>query len=141
MPILAAVDRSERAEYVVREAAKLAREFDEPIHAVHVLSTQDFVELERTSVETEDEAIDMDSIRLVAADIADKTVSDLDVEYESIGLIGDAADEIIGYASDHNAEYIVISPRRRSPAGKALFGSTAQKVIINADCPIVSTSE
>lgn len=141
MPIFAAIDRSERSEYVIREAAELARAFDETVYAIHVLSTREFIELERTNVEDKDRALEMDAVRKVAADIAEEAVSNIAVEYESVGLVGDVADEIVEYAAERNANYIVISPRKRSPTGKAIFGSTAQKVIVNADCPVVSTTK
>lgn len=141
MSILAAVDRSDRSEYVVREAAKLARAFDDDLHVLHVLSVGEFVDLERTSVETEDEVLNVDDVREVAADIADRAAAGLDQEYTSVGLVGDASSEIRRYASEQNVDYIVLSPRKRSPAGKAIFGSVAQNIIINATTPVVTATK
>ena len=48
------------------------------------------------------------------------------------------AEEIIDEAESEDPRYLVISGRRRSPTGKALFGSTTQQVLLNVDCPVVT---
>jgi len=53
------------------------------------------------------------------------------------GRIGDdVSDEIVATAADIDAERIFICGRRRTPTGKAVFGSTAQRVLLNAPCPV-----
>jgi nucleotide-binding universal stress UspA family protein len=48
------------------------------------------------------------------------------------------AGEILRAAGDVSADLIVIGLRRRSAVGKLFLGSTAQQVILEADCPVVS---
>jgi nucleotide-binding universal stress UspA family protein len=139
MTIVAAVDRSERGDEIVAEAAELAEAFGEELHVLHVLSQSEFVDLERTSVEDTGKAIDMDDIRGIAREIAEESAEGVTDDFEAIGLVGDAADEIVRYSSDEEARYIVISGRRRSPVGKALFGSVTQSVLLDADRPVVTT--
>ena len=50
----------------------------------------------------------------------------------------DVADEIVGTAEARKARLIVIGLRRRSPTGKFLFGSNAQRVLLDADCPVLA---
>lgn len=47
-------------------------------------------------------------------------------------------EDIIGTAVDEAAEIIVIGLRARSKTGKYLFGSTAQDIILDAPCPVMS---
>jgi nucleotide-binding universal stress UspA family protein len=50
---------------------------------------------------------------------------------------GDPADQILDAAEDEDADLIVVSGRKRSPTGKALFGSVTQSVILKADRPVM----
>ena len=137
MVIVAAVDRSDRRASVIEEAEALANAFDDDVHVVHVLTRSEFVNLGRTSAEQND-PIDMDRVREVASDIAADAAADLDVPVESVGLVGNPASRITDYAEQQDARYIVVSGRKRSPTGKALFGSVSQTVLLNADRPVVT---
>jgi nucleotide-binding universal stress UspA family protein len=138
MVILAAVDRSERATTVVREAGSLGDAFDEPVHVVHVLSRSKFVELERAEIEKTGHAADIDEVRAYAKRVASEAAAAVDGPTESVGLVGGAVDELLDYAAEHDARYVVVGPRRRSPTGKVLFGSTAQSLLLESDVPVVA---
>lgn len=47
-------------------------------------------------------------------------------------------DEILRTASAHRADLVVIGLRRRTPVGKLLLGSTAQRVLLEAECPVLA---
>jgi len=138
MPIIAAVDQTDRAGLTLREAERLSSAFDEPIHAVHVLTRDDFVSLERTSVNQTGQAVSLDDVRAVAAEIADELLAAAGVDGDGVGLVGDPPDEIVEYADAHDADYIVLAGRKRSAVGKAIFGSVTQSVLIESDRPVVS---
>jgi nucleotide-binding universal stress UspA family protein len=40
-------------------------------------------------------------------------------------------------ATKVDAEVLVIGGRRRTPVGKALLGSVAQRIILGAPCPVL----
>lgn len=52
---------------------------------------------------------------------------------------GDAAETITELATAETPDLIVLGGRKRSPVGKAIFGSVAQQVILNTDRPVVVT--
>ena len=47
-------------------------------------------------------------------------------------------DDLIVTAEDAAAAFIVIGLRRRSPVGKLLLGSNAQRVLLDASCPVLA---
>jgi nucleotide-binding universal stress UspA family protein len=57
------------------------------------------------------------------------------VHYEASG---DPGEELIAAADEVDADLICVSGRKRSPAGKAVFGSTTQTVVLNADRPVLA---
>jgi nucleotide-binding universal stress UspA family protein len=50
----------------------------------------------------------------------------------------DPSDQLLRVAQDTNAELIVIGLRHRTPVGKLILGSTAQTVLLEADCPVLA---
>lgn len=53
---------------------------------------------------------------------------------------GDPAEEIIELAEEQDADLICVAGRKRSPTGKALFGSVTQEVILTTDRPVLVCS-
>lgn len=53
----------------------------------------------------------------------------------------ETVENILRTADEHEVDSIVLGGRKRSPAGKAVFGSVTQKVILNTDRPVVVTGD
>lgn len=49
-----------------------------------------------------------------------------------------ASDDVIAAAEEVGAELIVIGVRRRSPVGKMLMGSDAQRILLQAECNVLA---
>lgn len=50
----------------------------------------------------------------------------------------DPAEDLIKVAEDVSAELIIIGLRRRSPVGKLILGSNAQRILLDAPCPVLA---
>ncbi len=61
----------------------------------------------------------------------------LDVNVQAVETSGDPATQILKQAEDLDVEQICIGGRKRSPTGKALFGSVTQDVVLSADRPVL----
>jgi nucleotide-binding universal stress UspA family protein len=50
----------------------------------------------------------------------------------------DAAEDLIKVAEEVRADVIIIGLRRRSPVGKLILGSNAQRILLDAPCPVLA---
>ncbi len=53
-------------------------------------------------------------------------------------VVPDIADAVLAVAEEEGATLIVVGVRHRSPVGKMLLGSVAQRVILDARCPVLA---
>ena len=84
----------------------------------------------------------------VSADVApDAAVEEMTARAAAAGVelqlrqephSGEIADEVLRVASEVDASVIVIGLRKRSPVGKLLMGSSAQRILLDADRPVLS---
>lgn len=64
--------------------------------------------------------------------------SGVDSEVRQLVRGMDPADDLIKVADETGADFIVIGLRRRSPVGKLILGSNAQRVLLDASCPVLA---
>ena len=50
----------------------------------------------------------------------------------------DVGDQVLAVAADEAADLVVIGLRRRSPVGKLLMGSVAQRILLGAECAVLA---
>lgn len=81
------------------------------------------------AVETEDQLAEVEA-----------ELADVGVEHEIRQLVRgvDPAEDLVNVAEEVSAEFIVIGLRRRSPVGKLILGSNAQRVLLDAPCPVLA---
>jgi nucleotide-binding universal stress UspA family protein len=59
-------------------------------------------------------------------------------EIRQLAQGADVADDLIAAARETRADCIVIGLRRRSPVGKLILGSNAQRILLDAPCPVLA---
>ena len=148
---LVVTDPSDRAPELIQEAGELAADADAPLHVLTVVSDEEF----QNDAEVIDSIADVEggSYNTTAEEYAESVansaitdlLSNLDIETEAIGRAveddSERADTILSVAEDNGCDYIFLIGQRRRPTGKAVFGDTAQRVILNSDQYVVTLTE
>jgi nucleotide-binding universal stress UspA family protein len=63
----------------------------------------------------------------------------IDTRVRGVAVDDDRGERVLGTADEVDADRIYVYSRRRSPAGKAVFGSAVQHVLRHSDVPVVVT--
>lgn len=53
-------------------------------------------------------------------------------------VVNDVAEAVVAAADEERATLIVVGIRHRTPVGKLLLGSVAQRIILEAHCPVLA---
>jgi len=77
---------------------------------------------------------DEEQLSALATEIAGAGV-EVDVR-RSMGA--DVGDQVLAVAAEVSADLVVIGLRKRSPVGKLLMGSVAQRILLGADCAVLA---
>ncbi len=127
MAIVVAVDHSDRTPRIVEFAVEEAKLRNEKLLFVHSLFGGD--KTSEKEIEAGERLLDY------VASLAESR----GVECEKHLLVRgkDPGDDIVEFAEEVDASMIIIGVRKRRPAGKLLFGSVAQHVILNAKQPVI----
>lgn len=75
--------------------------------------------------------------RLESIDAISQSLEEAGVEYRVRGEIGEVTESIVRTVEETDSDLLYIGGRRRSPTGKAVFGSTVHRLMMNAPCPVV----
>ena len=118
---------------VAKDAARLARQHAEIYGAslLMVKALPQSPELKFEDIQREETSLESE---------AKEIFDDSNISYETHAIVTSISpgEEIVEFANRNEVEEIVIGIRKRSKVGKLVFGSTAQFVILNAQCPVVS---
>ena len=128
MKILVGYDGSNVAKEAIAIAEKRADAFKAEIILVH--SMVGGPEVPRKEFEEAEKNLDYEKSVLLEKKIPCRSI--LSVR----GL--EAGEDLVQLVDEHKADEIIIGVRRRSKVGKLVFGSTAQYVVLNASCPVVT---
>ena len=113
-------------EAALRAAVDEARLRDQPLHVVNS-SRGDALSDPRFASDSA-----LDQVRA--------TLDTAGVVYEIVQQVRghEASDELVEAADRVKASLLVIGIRRRSPTGKLITGSQAQRILLDAHCPVLA---
>jgi nucleotide-binding universal stress UspA family protein len=113
-------------EAALTAAVSEARRRGEPLLVVNMSRDDVLVDAHRAGVEQ------LDRVRRDLAGL------DLEFEVRQIEEGSDASDVLLDIAEREQVSVLVIGLRHRSPVGKLLLGSAAQRILLDATCPVLA---
>jgi len=129
----------ERTERLAEEAIAVAKPAGAEVVLTHVFTDEEFDGVKtRLGVDETSEGSTPDAVaeRHTTTRALSKALTEAGVSHSVRGAVGDHADEVVEAAARVGADRVVVGGRRRSPTGKAVFGSVAQEVLLSSPCPV-----
>jgi len=81
------------------------------------------------------------------AELYERELAEVKAELDAAGITHEErqlvrglepAEDLIAVAEEVGADFIMIGLRRRSPVGKLILGSNAQRILLEAPCPVLA---
>lgn len=128
MKIMVGYDGSNSAIDALRLAKHRAKAFDANVQVV----TSMFEANKNQSEDVRKAELDLEYAKALLEEDNHKCETHLLIR----GLL--PGEDLVQFAEENQINEVIVGVRRRSKVGKLLMGSTAQHVILNAPCPVVS---
>ncbi|WP_336359313.1 universal stress protein [Haladaptatus sp. ZSTT2] len=135
--ILVPTDGSEQAARAVEHGMKLAEQYDATLHTMFVVDTRRYGDPTLSSTELIVEEME---------DVGTDLVTDIEQRATDRGLAvvsrvchGVPDEEIVAYATEINADIIVLGAHGKKRANRIPIGSVAERVVRTADRPVLTT--
>lgn len=80
---------------------------------------------------------DVSAQRVVSVRRAGQILEELGIETNYVDTDEEPTKALLETAEERDADLIVVAGRKRTPAGKVLFGSVTQTVILDTDRPVL----
>ncbi|MFB6149048.1 MAG: universal stress protein [Halobacteriales archaeon] len=144
MTVLAAIDQEHRTNPVIEIGYDLATAHDEPLVVLHVVPEAEFAQHQQAVTELPGQSDfsftqEAESAAQFARTIVENTLEEFDSsQVSTIGRVGDPVEKILAAAEEIDARYLVTGGRRRSPAGKAVFGNKTQSILLESTLPVMT---
>jgi nucleotide-binding universal stress UspA family protein len=129
----------DRLERLVEETIDVAGPTGARVVLGHVFTREEYDSaLDNLDFDTIADEVSADDVAKRHAPIRElaNALDEAGVDYDVRGRVGDHGESIVALAKNVHADRVIVGGRRRSPAGKAVFGSVAQEVMLSAPCPV-----
>jgi len=139
--ILVGCDFSPDSGVAFEHSLSLAQEFQSELHLTHVVETSIYQELHKTEAHVEEEIQQGIHNRLLQKlqDMVPEEARNWCKPHTSL-LDGHPYEEIVNYAEAQNIDMIVLGTRGHGLVKSMLVGSTTDRVVRRAPCPVLSVS-
>ncbi|MFC4440426.1 MULTISPECIES: universal stress protein [Natrialbaceae] len=138
--LLVVVDDSETHRQLLEKAGTIAAGVGCELVVLDIVDENEFTGSVQRQANRGGQGESFDEVTTKAAanaqELADEVLADEDIEYDVLGVVGKVPDDILTVAEKQGCDHIFVAGRKRSPTGKAVFGDTAQSVILNFDGPV-----
>lgn len=124
-PVVVAYSADVYGQAALDQGADLARQWQVPLVLVNATKGDALVDRRYAA----DAALDDLRAHLAADGV------EVSVRHE---VVADVAEAVLEAARELAARLIVVGVRPRSPVGKALLGSVGQRIVLDAECPVLS---
>jgi len=129
MKLLVAYDKNTSTSNVLDKALQRAKAFNAYVYLVRTCAAD---EKEREIVELEHR------LNELRREVFKKEGIESEAHILIRGLT--AGEDMVQYAKEKGVDEIIIGIKKKSRVGKLMFGSTAQYIILNAHCPVLSVN-
>ncbi len=139
--ILFATDFSDNSKYALTYAISFAKQYDAMLYILHVIQQPSYplgmyAEISFDAMDkfsrNISEAVEREMKAMREKDLQDLT------KYECLVLQGTPFLEILRTAEEKEADLVIVGTQGRTGLDHVLFGSTAEKVVRRAPCPVLS---
>jgi len=137
--ILVGCDFSPYSDLAFRHGLSLAQEFESELHIVHVIEPPAYKDLSKQEKEAQDDS--SSDLRIHLKETLENLVPEDAKAWcrpRTALLAGFAHEEITKYSLVNKIDLIVMGVRGQSLAEKLFIGSTTDRVIREANCPVLS---
>lgn len=138
--VLLAVGRGdkERVDALTETVVDIAGPAGSTVVLAHVFSEEEYADVrDKLGIEPDAEVTPDDvAERYSTVREVREALESAEIPHVVAGRVGDYDDHIVDLLEEERADLAVVGGRSRSPTGKAVFGSTAQSIMLNAPCPV-----
>ncbi|WP_416838527.1 universal stress protein [Haloferax sp. DFSO52] len=139
-----AASDADRIDRLVEETIDIAGPTGATVVVSHVFTKDEYNEaLDNLEFDITAEEVSGDDVARRHAIIRNVTekLEAADIQYEIRGPVGDHAKKLVELTTEVDADRLLVGGRKRSPTGKAVFGSLAQEVMLESPCPVTFVRE